>query len=139
MRLSTFLKECFALDGQEAKAYSPLTLAYIGDAVYELIVRTIIVAKGNAPVNKLHKESKNLVNAKAQADIAIRIQKHLSDEEMAIYKRGRNAKSHSAAKNASITDYRLATGFEALVGYLYLNEQMERLIELIKWGLKDDE
>lgn len=134
----SFIKGYFELDTQEAKAYSPLTLAYIGDAVYELIIRTIIVDQGNAPVNKLHKKSSSLVNAKAQAEIAIRIQKYLTDEEMAVYKRGRNAKSHTAAKNASITDYRMATGFEALTGYLYLNDQMKRLVELIKWGLEDD-
>ena len=136
--LHSFLKDYFKLDTQEVKTCSPLTLAYIGDAVYELIIRTIIVDQGNAPVNKLHKKSSSLVNAKAQAQIAVRLSGHLTDEEIAVYKRGRNAKSHTAAKNASITDYRLATGFEALVGYLYLNDQMKRLVELIKWGLEDD-
>jgi len=134
----SFLKEYFKLDTQAAKTYSPLTLAYIGDAVYELIIRTIIVDQGNAPVNKLHKKSSSLVNAKAQAGIAIRIGEYLTDEELAVYKRGRNAKSNTVAKNASITDYRLATGFEALAGYLYLNDQMKRLVELIKRGLEDD-
>jgi len=136
--LNSFIKEYFELGRQDIKAYSPLTLAYIGDAAYELIIRTIIVDQGNAPVNKLHKKSSGLVNAKAQAEIAIRIQEYLTEEEMAVYKRGRNAKSHTAAKNASITDYRLATGFEALAGYLYLYDQMDRLIELVKWGIEHD-
>lgn len=136
--METGIKEYFELDMPAAKSYSPLTLAYIGDAIYELIIRMVVVAQGNAPVNKLHKKSSSLVNAKTQAAIAIKIKDILTDEEMTVYKRGRNAKSHTSAKNASITDYRMATGFEALAGYLYLNGQIERLAELIKWGIEND-
>ena len=115
--------------------YSPLTLAYIGDAVYELIVRTIVVDESNKAVNKLHKESSNLVKADAQCRILHAIMDKLSEEEQRIYKRGRNAKSYTKAKNASYSDYRQATGFEALVGYLYICNRTERLMELIKGGI----
>ena len=116
--------------------YSPLTLAFIGDAVYEVVIRTVVVCEGNTQVNKLHKKSSTLVKAQTQAEIIKAIMDELTDEEMAYYKRGRNAKSYTSAKNASIGDYRMATGFEALVGYLYLSNQSERMMQLIKKGIK---
>ena len=118
-----------------ANQFSPLVLAYIGDAIYELIIRTLTLKKGNRAVNKLHKDSISLVKANTQAIFGKSIQDELSDEELIIYKRGRNAKSHSVAKNASISDYRYATAFEALLGYLYLNKRMDRIIYLIKKAL----
>ncbi len=111
---------------------SPLTLAYIGDAVYELYVRTIIVNDGNMPVNKLHKKATQLVKAKAQSEAAEKIMVFLKEEELSIYKRGRNAKSGTAPKNADVVEYRRATGFEALVGYIYLIGDSERLSEILK-------
>lgn len=129
-------RHIFGLKEPDAKAYSPLTLAYIGDAVYEVIIRTIIVERSNAPVNKLHKRSSALVKASAQAQIIKAIEHLLTEEEESVYKRGRNAKSYTVAKNASMTDYRMATGFEALMGYLYLKQQIERMIELVSVGLK---
>ena len=116
--------------------YSPLTLAFIGDAVYEVVIRTVVVCEGNTQVNKLHKKSSTLVKAQTQAEIIKAIMDELTDEEMAYYKRGRNAKSYTSAKNASIGDYRMATGFEALVGYLYLSNQSERMMQLVKKGIK---
>lgn len=116
--------------------YSPLVLAYIGDAVYELIIRTMIVNRGNCPVNQMHKKSSSLVKAAAQAELIHLIMEDLTEQEQSVYKRGRNAKSATAAKNASIQDYRTATGFEALVGYLYLNGEKERLIELVCLALE---
>ena len=117
--------------------YSPLTLAYIGDAVYEIVIRTIIVTKdGNSQVNKLHKRSSNLVKAETQSKIIKLIMEELTDDEIRIYKRGRNAKSFTSAKNASIGDYRTATGFEALMGYLYMSGKTERMLELVKNGLE---
>ena len=120
----------------DIKEYSPLTLAYIGDAVYDLIIRTLVVNKGNQQVQKLHKETITMVQASAQARMITALNDQLSEEEHAVYKRGRNAKSASPAKNQSISDYHKATGFEALLGYLYLKNDWKRMMELIKTGLE---
>lgn len=127
----------FQISQKEINSYSPLTLAYLGDAVFEIIIRTIIVEKKSGTVKSLHRQSSDLVNAKAQAELISRIMNTLTEQEISIYKRGRNAKSHSVAKNADIHDYRSATGFETLMGYLYLNGEMERLLELIQHGLAE--
>ena len=110
--------------------YSPLVLAYIGDAVYEMLVRQYIVSCGNAPVNVLNRNARRIVNAGAQSAAYEKIKDILTEEETAVYKRGRNAKSHTAAKNQSVTDYRRATGIEALFGYLYLEKRNDRMSEL---------
>ena len=129
------IREVFAVEEVEAKQYSPLTLAYIGDAVYEIIIRTVLVGYANAPVNMLNKKASSLVKAQAQANLIHALEEDLTEEELAVYKRGRNAKSATTAKNASIKDYRTATGFEALIGYLYMSNQMDRALELVKCGL----
>ena len=131
------IRALFALEPEDIRSYSPLTLAYVGDAVYELVIRTMIISKGNAPVNKLHKRSAALVKAPAQAQMMKVIEPLLSEEELHIYKRGRNAKSYTSAKNASVIDYRIATSFEALMGWFYLQERQERMLELIKIGLNE--
>jgi len=125
----------FACGKSDVRAYSPLTLAYIGDAVYDLIIRTVVVERANRAANELHKRTVKYVNAAVQAAMIESLQEELTEEELAVYKRGRNAKSHTSAKNASIQDYRKATGFEALVGYLYLTDQTQRLLYLIKTGI----
>ena len=135
LRFYSYIGEKFQLKQQDIRTYSPLALAYIGDGVYELIIRSILVGKGNCPVNKLHRKSSSLVKASAQAELIHNIMEDLTEEEKTIYKRGRNAKSYTTAKNATMIDYRTATGLEALVGYLYLTEQMDRLLILIKTGL----
>ena len=122
----------FGIEGKDIRSFSPLTLAYIGDAVYEIVIRTIIVEKGNAPVNKLHHKASSLVKAVAQKAAMDKILPLLTEEEEAVYKRGRNAKSYTSAKNASVIDYRIATGFEALMGFLYLMGRNERMLELVK-------
>ena len=122
----------FEITNKDIRSFSPLTLAYIGDAVYEIVIRTIIVEKGNAPVNKLHHKASSLVKAVAQKEAMEKILPLLTKEEEAIYKRGRNAKSYTSAKNASVIDYRIATGFEALMGFLYLMGRNERMLELVK-------
>ena len=132
-------KELFELEDTDIRTYSPLTLAYIGDAIYELVIRTILVEKGNAQVNKLHQRASKLVKASAQSEIIDKLKPYLTEEEMGIFKRGRNAKSFTMAKNASMSDYRRATGFEALMGYLYLTEQWDRMLELIKIGITEGE
>ena len=130
-------RQLFDLKEPDVRSYSPLTLAYLGDAVYEIIVRTIMVERANAPVQKLHKRSSALVKASAQAELIKKLEDMLTDEEAAVYKRGRNAKSYTMAKNATMADYRMATGFEALMGYLYLKRQYERIVELVHAGLGD--
>lgn len=127
----------FQISPRDINSYSPLTLAYLGDAVFEIVVRTVIVEKKSGTVKSLHRQSSGLVNARAQAGLMSRIMNTLTEEEVSIFKRGRNAKSHSVAKNADIHDYRTATGFEALMGYLYLKGEMERLLELIQLGLTE--
>ncbi len=134
--LIKFIKTQMNLPNTDVRTYSPLTLAFIGDVVYDLVIRTVVVEQGNAPVNKLHKKVSNLVKAPAQMKILHKIEPILSEEEFGIYKRGRNAKSFTSAKNASVTEYRVATGFEALIGYLYLDNQFARIVQLIQYGLK---
>lgn len=129
------IKQYMSLPDTDLRTYSPLTLAFIGDVVYDLVIRTVIVEQGNAPVNKLHKKVSSLVKAPAQMEMFHKTQDMLTEEELAVYKRGRNAKSFTSAKNASITEYRIATGFEALIGYLYLNGEFDRVLEIIKKGL----
>lgn len=131
LSMSAYLKKIWELPNTDIKSYSGLTLAYIGDAIYDLVIRTYIVEHGNAPVNKLHKQVVKLVQASAQAKLYHIIQDMLTEEEETIYKRGRNAKSFTSAKNADIVEYRTATGLEALFGYLYLTDQTARLLELI--------
>nr|WP_291234193.1 ribonuclease III domain-containing protein [Frisingicoccus sp.] len=136
-QLDGAFRETFGLEAVDLKTYSPLTLAYIGDAVYELVIRSIIVEKGNAPVNKLHKRSSQLVKAKSQAEAAVKLMDVFTEEELAVYKRGRNTRSHTMAKNADMMDYRMATGFEAVMGYLHLKQDYARIIELVHMGIGD--
>lgn len=129
------ISNTFSLKAVDVNEYSPLTLAYIGDSVYEIIVRTILVNRGNAPVNKLNKEASELAKAGTQAKIVEIILDSLSEEELAAYKRGRNAHPYTKAKNATSGDYHRATGFEALIGYLYLKQEFDRITEIVKTGL----
>lgn len=137
--MTEYLRDAFGLRDVDLRMYSPLTLAYIGDAIYDLIIRTLIVKQGNSRPEKMHKRASALVKASAQAEMIERLLPMLTEEEHAIYKRGRNAKSYTMAKNATMLDYRKATGFEALMGYLYLKEDMSRLIDLVKTGLDKGE
>ena len=129
-----YLKEKFSLPQVDIQTYSPLTLAYIGDAAYELVVRTFLVDQGNSRPDKLHRKASSMVKAAAQAAMAEVLKDSLTEEELSVYRRGRNAKSPTMAKNASMSDYRKATGFEALMGYLYLKGEQKRLIDLVYAG-----
>ena len=120
----------------DVRTYSPLALAYIGDAIYDLVIRTIVVERGNTSANKLHKKTVTYVNARVQARMIEAMIEELTEEEQAVYKRGRNAKSYTTAKNASIIEYRKATGFEALCGYLYLTGNQERMLALIQTAIE---
>ena len=135
LSLSSRIRELFGLKEVDMKAYSPLTLAYIGDAAYELVIRTMGEEKGNRQASQLHRLTTSYVKAQAQAAMIEALEPELTEEELAIYKRGRNAKSYTSAKNASILDYRKATGLEALIGYLYLSGREERVLFLIKEGI----
>ncbi|MBP9996777.1 MAG: ribonuclease III [Lachnospiraceae bacterium] len=135
----TFLdtvKETFDVKEVDIKTYSPLTLAYIGDAVYDLIIRSVVVGRGNQAPQKLHKATSGLVKAATQAKMVEILNDELTSKEADYYRRGRNAKSYTSAKNASIADYRKATGFEAMIGYLYLTNQTDRAITLVSDALE---
>ena len=129
------LKQEFECEDVDLRNYSPLTLAFLGDCVFDLIIRTVIVERGNRAPESLHKKKSAIVKAQTQSMMAEAVLESLSEEELVVYKRGRNAKSYSVAKNASVSDYRRATGFEALIGYLYLQDKEDRIIELIKQAL----
>lgn len=135
------IKNKFHCKEVDIRAYSSLTLAYIGDSIYDLIIRTVIVERANQPVNKLHKMAIRYVNAGTQAKMITVLEEELTEEEKTIYHRGRNAKSYTSAKNASIADYRKATGLEAVFGYLYLSGRTDRILALVdlafeKMGIK---
>ena len=130
-----YLLKPFNMERKEATEFSPLVLAYIGDAVYELMIRSILVSRGNRPVNKLNKDATSLVKAAAQSEIVKLISDKLSEEEYTVFKRGRNSSPHTMAKNASMSDYKYATGFEALIGFLYLDNRCDRALELVKLGI----
>lgn len=131
------IKETYGLKDVKPEEVAPLILAHIGDAVYEVVIRTIVLSKGNRPIEKVHKAATGMVNAGMQAQVAETIMPLLSEVELDIYKRGRNAKSGSKAKNASIGDYRKATGVETLIGFLYLKGETDRILYLINEGIKD--
>ena len=119
-------------DLSDVKMLSPLVWAYIGDSVYEVLIRTYLINNSNAKPHKLHIESIKYVKAKAQADLLKKLDDFLTDEEKDIVRRGRNTENHHVAKNADIADYTMATAFEALIGYLYMTKQDERLKELFE-------
>lgn len=123
-------KICQPLSKKEARMYSPLTLAFLGDAVYSLLVRNMLALSANKPTGKLHKESITYVNAAFQAQAIKELLPHLNENEEYIFKRGRNAHSAHSPKNQSDADYRYATGLETLYGYLYLCGETERIKEI---------
>ena len=116
----------------DAKMLSPLVWAYVGDSVYELFIRTYLVNNSNSKPHKLHIETIKFVKAESQANILNNIWSKLTEEEQEIFKRGRNTENHHLPKNGNVADYSHATGFEALIGYLYLSKQDERLKEILK-------
>lgn len=125
------------LTEEDIAMLSPLQLAYVGDAVYELLVRTFLLNK-KLPVKELHKTTIKYVKAKAQSDIVHKLEGTLTEEEWAIVKKGRNTKTNTMPKNAELIDYKYATGFEALVGYLYLKGLDDRIGEIFENIIKMD-
>ncbi len=136
MKLDSYIREQFGVEEVDIRTYSPLTLAYIGDGVYDLLIRTVVVGRGNMRTDELHRRTSHIVKAQTQAAMAEALLPELTDAEADVYRRGRNAKSYTMAKNATMADYRRATGFEALVGWLYLNGETERIVALAKRGLE---
>ena len=134
--LEDSLDSVFGLSSKDWKLYSQLTLAYLGDAVYEMVIRTICVKRTNMQTQKLHRKVTGYVSAKAQAKMMDALIGELTEEEESIYRRGRNSKPYTKAKNASMEEYLKATGFEALVGYLYLQKEYERMNALIAHGIE---
>lgn len=134
--LEDSLDSVFGLSSKDWKLYSPLTLAYLGDAVYEMVIRTICVKRANMQTQKLHRKVTGYVSAKAQAKMMDALIGELTEEEESIYRRGRNSKPYTKAKNASMEEYLKATGFEALIGYLYLQKEYERMNALIAHGIE---
>lgn len=134
--LNEYLNDKFNIEAKDIRTYSPLTLAYIGDSIYDLVIRSILVNKGNIPVNKLHQRASQVVKAQTQATMILALMDELTDEEKDWYRRGRNSKPHTKAKNASTMDYLEATGFEAVMGYLYLTDDMDRICELVNRGIE---
>lgn len=126
------MRKDFDIKPMDVMNLQPLVLAYVGDAVYEVYIRTMLVINNNTNVNMLHKMSVNYVKAKAQSDIVHKLSEKLTQDEQDVVRRGRNAKSVTVPKHAEIADYRYSTGYEALIGYLYLMNNTERLMEILK-------
>lgn len=127
---------CVTRTKEEVNQMSPLTWAYVGDAVYELYIRTHLVNSTHLKPHKLHIEAISYVKAKAQADILKKLENTLTQEEQEIVRRGRNTQTHHIAKNASMQEYMYSTAFESLIGYLYLTGQEERLTQLLQTIIK---
>ena len=130
--IDSYLKEQFEIPDVDILSLSPLSLAYIGDGIYDLVIRSLVVAKGNTRASELHKRTSQIVKAHTQAEMMEVLLPILTEEEAAVYKRGRNAKSFTMATNATMSDYR-----KALMGYLYLKDEFERLVELVKTGVEE--
>lgn len=134
--IDAYIKEQFEIAPVDIRTYSPLALAYIGDGIFDLVIRSIVVGKGNTKASQLHYRTSHIVKAKTQAEMMKVLEEILTVEEADIYRRGRNAKSPTMAKNATMSDYRNATGFEALMGYLYLKDEFPRIVELVKYAIE---
>jgi len=130
------IQQVFPSQEQDIRSYSPLSLAFLGDAVYELVVRTVIVRGPNRAAAKLHDMTVRYVNAPAQARMVEIISPLLTQEESDVLRRGKNASPHTIAKSGSRKEYLRATGFEALMGYLYLTGRTERMLELVQAGMQ---
>lgn len=134
--LNDYLNSKFGIEPKDIRTYSPLTLAYIGDAIFDVVIRSILVNKGNTAVNKLHQRASSIVKAPTQAKMAAALMEGFTEEEADWYRRGRNSKPHTKAKNATTMDYLEATGFEAVMGYLYLTGDMDRVCQLVNLGIE---
>lgn len=133
--LSQVRKE-FGIEGVDIRTLSPLTLAYIGDAVFEIIIRTLIVEQGQRSTRTLHRHTIQVVCADTQAKMIEAVYENLTENEQEIYRRGKNTRINSSAKSSSLQNYRKATGFEALCGYLFLQDNTVRVIQIVKQAIE---
>ncbi|WP_057735877.1 Mini-ribonuclease 3 [Liquorilactobacillus uvarum] len=126
------------MEDQVYEQINGIALAYMGDAIYEVYIRKHLLQKGITKPTKLHHKATHYVSAKAQAFLIEKMHEIglMTEEEAEYYRRGRNAKSHTSAKNTSVLTYRISTGFEALFGYLFLSGQTKRLEQLVKWCIE---
>lgn len=131
------LNDMFDIKKEEVELLSPLVLAFVGDTVYDLFIRTMLVTSSTNGVNMLHKTATGYVCCSAQSDSIKGIEDMLTEKELSVFKRGRNAKAHPP-RNADVVKYHNATGLETLVGYLYLSGQSQRLYEIMREILKKD-
>ncbi len=134
--LFALIRDTFPIKEVDLRTYSPLTLAFIGDGIYDLVIRSLIVGQGNTSPSTLHRHTSHLVRAESQAEMVEALLPSLSDEERDWVRRGQNAKPATTAKHASTEEYHKATGFEALLGCLYLTGNEERMLALIRQGLQ---
>lgn len=130
------ISQSFDCEIPSINTYSPQALAFLGDCVFEIIIRSVMVGRGNKRSDSLHKSKSQIVNARVQAQMIEALEPELTEEEAAWYRRGRNTKTHSSAKNATVGQYKKATGLETMYGYLYLTGQQARMMELTKRGLE---
>ena len=137
--LAEDIKNSFELEDTDLRTYNPLSLAFIGDSIYETIIRTLVVEKGNKSVNVMSKEKNTLVNATKQSEIGEFLKDYYTEEEAEMYRRGKNAKTANHSKSAAYSDYHKATGLEAVFGYLYLSGRIDRCIELLTIAIKSNE
>lgn len=133
------IRHTFPVEEYDIRTVSPLKLAYLGDAVFEIIIRTMVLDTTGGPVRKLHKKTSSLVNAATQSAMIAAILPELTEQEVTVFRRGRNAKTSTMSRHADIQDYRNATGLEALYGYLYLTNQTERAVNLLKYAMEQME
>lgn len=136
INLLPMLREAFGCEKPDIRTFSPLAFAYIGDCIFDLVIRTIIVERGNRSSESFHKEATKMVSAVSQSAMIQALTEELTEEEAEMYKKGRNAKTYSQAKNATSSEYKRATGMETLIGYLYLTDRLPRAVELIRMGLE---
>ncbi len=134
MDILTDILQELDIEPKQVQTVPALTLAYLGDCIYELVIRTMLVEKGIAHVSELNKAAVGFVKASAQKEMYFAVEEELSEEEIAAFKRGRNVRSSGVPKNASVNDYRIATGYEAMLGYLYASGKSGRVVELVKKG-----
>jgi len=132
------IKEEFELTDVDVRTYNPLTLAFIGDCVFEMIIRSLLVCKGNKSVNAFAKEKNAIVNARTQSRMAELLSDYFTEDEAEIFRQGKNAKTANHSKNAAYSEYHRATGLEAVFGYLYLTDNLSRCIELVKIAKSKD-
>ena len=130
------VREIFGITAPDLRQVPVLTLAYVGDSAYDLILRTLFAETTMLHGKPLHDKVQAYVTARSQAKIADGLQEVLTEEEAAVYRRGKNAHPETVSKHASLTEYHKATGLEALIGYLYLSGQAERAVSLVKEGMK---